>query len=516
MSLLSIILAIDWIVIIEVLISLYIARYYFKYYTRQSPLPGPFPLPLIGNLHQIGLNPVKYGKDHHKEFGDMFEIWIGSNRAVFLSNPSLVDQIYNFFPRTTNPNFDIGGLIFNDNPQTWKRNRKFVVQSIMTPRFLRNFTHITQSLFNENEQFWDKNEYHIDFSVWIKFFTTDITLTTVTRKPSYCLTAYLFGEESSDPIKSEDIKRSVKFSNAVKIFFQSLIFQGFVPEVLKNYVPGFYHLNKKYKKNSKWINETMLDIIKNRRNEIENMQNDENIGSNLLDILLTLNTPRDPNGYDENEAPLNDQEICTIVTEVTLAGTDTTGNTFCFTLWQIARNPKVLARFQEEIKTVLGDDITRQINYEDLDKFTYLDAIVKESIRVIALAPFASRVSTKKCVIGGKQWDPKISFYIHNELIQKSPDCWKDPEEFIPERFLKGSNNEIVKNSFMPFGGGMRICPGRHMAMVELKTLLILLYRKYDVELVDKVSKEPKMKFVAVNVCTEMKVIIRPRKDINV
>src|SRR2546430_8433054 len=47
-----------------------------------------------------------------------------------------------------------------------------------SPGFLKQFTHLAQSLFNENERFWDKKEYHIDFSEWIKCFTTDITLQT--------------------------------------------------------------------------------------------------------------------------------------------------------------------------------------------------------------------------------------------------------------------------------------------------------------------------------------------------
>ena len=90
----------------------------------------------------------------------------------------------------------------------------------MSPRFLRDFTHLTKSLsFNENESFWDKNEYEIDFAIWIKCFTTDIILQTVTRKPSYCHSTYLFCEETSDPIKAEEIKRSVKFNETVKIFF---------------------------------------------------------------------------------------------------------------------------------------------------------------------------------------------------------------------------------------------------------------------------------------------------------
>ena len=179
----------------------------------------------------------------------------------------------------------------------------------------------------------------------------------------------------------------------------------------------------------------------------------------------------------------------------------------------MAHHPKILARFQEEIE-VLGDDTLRQITYEDLEKFTYLDAIIKESQRIIPLAPLVPRTSTQDSIIGGKHWEADTVFFINQERLHKSSDCWKDPDQFIPERFLKESDHKIVKNSYIPFGGGIRICPGRHMAMVELKTLLILLYRKYDVELVDKISKKPKITFMAVNSCTEMKVIVRPKENI--
>ncbi|CAB5354929.1 unnamed protein product [Rhizophagus irregularis] len=230
----------------------------------------------------------------------MYEIWVGNNRFVILSHPSLIDQIYvpntktKFFPRSEIKHFNGNG-------------------------FLKNFTHLTQSLFNENESYWDKKKYQIDFAKWIKCFTTDITLQTVTCKPSYCLNTYLFGENHDDPIRSEEIKRTVYFTKAVQTFLTNVLFQMFIPEVLKNYFPGFYHLNKKYKKNSDWLTETMLDVISKRRKEIDNMQSDEKIGSNLLDILLTLNTPRDPNGYDESEPPLTDQEVCSTITEVSIA-----------------------------------------------------------------------------------------------------------------------------------------------------------------------------------------------------
>ncbi|PKB94931.1 cytochrome P450, partial [Rhizophagus irregularis] len=330
----------------------------------------------------------------------------------------------------------------------------------MTPRFLKSFIQLAQSLFNENESYWDKKEYQIDFAKWIKCFTTDITLQTITCKPSYCLNTYLFGENHDDPVRSEEIKRSVHFTKAVQTFLTNVLFQIFIPEVLKNYFPGFYHLNKKYKKNSDWLTETMLDVIIKRRKEIDNMQSDEMIGSNLLDILLTLHTPRDPSGYDESEPPLTDQEICAIITEVSIAD-------WCFTVWLLVKHPKVIARFREEISEIL------------------------ESTRVVTLTPISPRNSTQESIIGGKHLEANTKFLILHELIHKSPEFWENPDDFIPERFLKETNNEIAKNTFIPFGGGTRMCPGR----------------KYDVELVDNVSKELKIQFTSVYECTEMKVL---------
>ena len=65
----------DFTKIIISFLLIYIAQFYYKYFTRKLPLPGPLPLPLVGNLLQVGLNPAKYAMDHHHEFGDMFEIW---------------------------------------------------------------------------------------------------------------------------------------------------------------------------------------------------------------------------------------------------------------------------------------------------------------------------------------------------------------------------------------------------------------------------------------------------------
>ncbi|CAG8567261.1 3223_t:CDS:2 [Ambispora gerdemannii] len=83
---------------------------------------------------------------------------------------------------------------------------------------------------------------------------------------------------------------------------------------------------------------------------------------------------------------------------------------------------------------------------------------------------------------------------------------WQEPEKFIPERFLKGKDT-IEKNSFIPFGGGIRFCPGKHVAVAALKMLMVSLFEKYEVELVEP-NKPLKTVFKLGNTCQEMKVYL--------
>jgi len=100
----------------------------------------------------------------------------------------------------------------------------------------------------------------------------------------------------------------------------------------------------------------------------------------------------------------------------------------------------------------------------------------------------------------------------------KREDYWTDPENFDPNRFYKIEESDKyilekqnIKNTFTIFGEGIRKCPGRKLAMIELKFLLASVYRKYDVELVDI---DAPLKYIStlIGTCDELLVKIKPRK----
>ncbi|RIA89376.1 hypothetical protein C1645_824953, partial [Glomus cerebriforme] len=75
--------------IIPTFIIIYIIKYYLTWYTRENPIPGPIPLPLIGNLHQIGKDMGKGALKLQQKYGDIFEVSLGSTRAIFISRADL-------------------------------------------------------------------------------------------------------------------------------------------------------------------------------------------------------------------------------------------------------------------------------------------------------------------------------------------------------------------------------------------------------------------------------------------
>jgi cytochrome P450 len=177
----------------------------------------------------------------------------------------------------------------------------------------------------------------------------------------------------------------------------------------------------------------------------------------------------------------------------------------------------VVQRLRQEFDEILGNDITKLITPKDIDKLQYCDAVIKEVYRHCPVIYSLNRVNVEKDTVGGFNWQETNSFSILYYAIMKRKDYWTDPEKFDPDRFYKidESDNyllekQYVNKAFLIFGGGIRICPGRKLAMIELKCLLTSIYRKYDVELVDPNAPLKYFCTLLTN-CKELLVKIKPR-----
>jgi cytochrome P450 len=128
------------------------------------------------------------------------------------------------------------------------------------------------------------------------------------------------------------------------------------------------------------------------------------------------------------------------------------------------------------------------------------------------MVPMNFRMSENDDEINGHKFKGSTMIFININEIHMSELYWDEPKKFKPERFLSSTNGDdkIKKNTFMMFGGGTRICPARHLAMTELKTMMVLLFGKYNVELTDYSAPLKTHCTISKN-CDELKVKLVPR-----
>ena len=164
-----------------------------------------------------------------------------------------------------------------------------------------------------------------------------------------------------------------------------------------------------------------------------------------------------------------------------LTGYETTANAMCWLWYLLARNPDARARMLEEIDTVLGG---RTISLEDVSKLVWTTACLEESMRLFPPVWMIARQAVADDVIGGHAVNAGDTVAIVIEHVHRDRRFWTDPERFDPSRFLPGADKGRPRSSYLPFGGGRRICIGRNFALLEAVMLAATLSQHHVFDLV--------------------------------
>ncbi|XP_009136238.1 cytochrome P450 705A22 [Brassica rapa] len=198
----------------------------------------------------------------------------------------------------------------------------------------------------------------------------------------------------------------------------------------------------------------------------------------MMDVLLAVS--EDPNA----EYKITRNNIKAFLVELFLGGIDTSVNSIQWTMAEIINNPIIADRLREEIDSVVGK--SRLIQETDLPNLPYLQAVIKEALRLHPPVPIIPREFNQGCTVGGFFVPGKTRLLVNIFAVMRDPNVWEDPLEFKPERFLtslsSGQEDERNKQTlkYLPFGGGRRGCPASNLGYMIVGTTIGMMLQCFD------------------------------------
>jgi cytochrome P450 len=178
------------------------------------------------------------------------------------------------------------------------------------------------------------------------------------------------------------------------------------------------------------------------------------------DVLATLLQARDENGEKLTDRELRDELMTALA-----AGHETTATSLAWAVANLLTNPKSYAALREEIAAAGGVSATP----EKLASLPYLDAVIKENLRLRPIVPVVGRMLKKPTKLGGYDLPAGSAVGACIFLAHRNPEIYPNPDSFEPERFLGVPVDPV---HWLPFGGGIRRCIGAQFATYEMKVVL--------------------------------------------
>ncbi|KAI7724413.1 hypothetical protein M8C21_016864 [Ambrosia artemisiifolia] len=440
--------------------------------THKNLPPSPWKLPIIGNLHQVG-------KDYHRSFlklarihGPLMLMHLGSVPLVVVSNAHAAEEILKtyelaFLDRGESHiiwKITYGGkdIALSNYGEYWRRLRSIAALHLLSNKSVQSFQQVREE---EMTLMLDRIQETcgsvVNFTKLILSLNNDVI----------CRLA--LGRKYNGE----------KFNTMVEQFKQLVVAFSvgeYIPSL--SWIDTLRGLNAKSHKIAKEFDEFLEDIIEEyaRRNTNESLVSKIDMvdrqDRSFIDILL------EKQREDESGFQFNRVTIKAVILDIFVVATDTTFTTLEWAFSELVKNPLVMKTLQKEVNLIARGK--PKITEDDIGKLEYMDAVVKETLRLHVPAPIIPRASSQDVKIMGYDIEAGTRVAINAWAIGRDPAKWEDPEEFRPERFLNSSfDYKGSRFEFIPFGAGRRGCPGIQFANTLIKLALANVVYKFDLAL---------------------------------
>lgn len=439
-------------------------------------LPGPKRLPLLGNAHLVQRDVLHQQLEGWaREYGGKFRFAITSRRFMVVTDPEAISavlrqrpQLFRKGPRLVQVAKDLAFHgVFTANDEAWRRQRQLVMPGL-DPAHLRSYLPAVVGVTQRLRSSWlrkARQQQSIDLLTDLMRYTVDVT------------TSLAFGQDLNTIEQGDDtaIQRHLNF------IFPKLAQRNFAPLDIEHWIK-----DRETLQHVAALRSAVQGFIASTRELLARRPELRQHPENLIQSLVAT---RDAG------AGLTDEDVSGNVLTMLLAGEDTTANTLAWMIWLLAGHPDALDRAREEIASVLGTEHL-PTSIDQLAKLDYLEACANEAMRLKPVAPLNVLQAAEDVVVDGVLL-PRGTFVM---CLMRPAGMdgarFEDPESFRPERWTaEGAAGEgrmfSSKRVVMPFGGGPRLCPGRYLALAEIKMVSSMLLASFDMEVLCA-SGEPK------------------------
>ncbi|KAK0579856.1 hypothetical protein LWI29_032599 [Acer saccharum] len=436
--------------------------------------PGPIPVPVFGNWLQVGddLNHRNL-TDLAKKFGEMFLLRMGQRNLVVVSSPDLAKEVLHtqgveFGSRTRNVVFDIftgkgQDMVFTVYGEHWRKMRR-----IMTVPFFTN------KVVQQYRYGWEDEAAHVveDVRKNPEAATNGIVLRKRLQLLMYNnMYRIMFDrrfESEDDPLFNKLKALNGERSRLAQSFEYN--YGDFIP-ILRPFLRGYLKICKQVKeKRLQLFKDYFVDERKKLASTTKSMNN-EGLKC-AIDHILDA----------QQKGEINEDNVLYIVENINVAAIETTLWSIEWGIAELVNHQEIQNKLRHELDTVLGHGV--QVTEPDVQKLPYLQAVVKETLRLrMAIPLLVPHMNLHDAKLGGFDIPAESKILVNAWWLANNPSHWKNPEEFRPERFLEEEAKvEANGNDFryLPFGVGRRSCPGIILALPILGITIGRLVQNFE------------------------------------
>ena len=462
-------------------------------------LPSPKGLPLIGNTLQIDAPHFHQQIERwRQELGPYFTVQIARRRMLVISDHEVIAKALRDRPdgfsrsdrlRVIGTELGLKPGVFGSNGEEWRRQRRMVMVGF-DPAHVKGYYPSLARVGSRLAGRWDKAvsaSAVIDLQADLMRFTVDT------------IAGLAFGSEVNTLESDEDV-----IQKHLDKIFPSLFKRMMSPLPVWRWVKR--ESDRQLERAMQEVDVAVGQFVAQARARLAAEPSRREHPHNLLEAMIVA--------ADAPDSGITDEIVAGNVLTMLLAGEDTTANTIAWMIHLLWKHPQALARAQQEVRGAIANPDAP--TFAEIDGLDYIEACAHETMRLKPVAPNLPLQATRDTVLGDVRVPAGtmvINMLRHDSVSERFV---PNATAFEPERWLgergPGEQANSAKRLSMPFGAGPRMCPGRYLALLEMKMAMAVLLGRFDitaVETPDGREPEERLSFTMTPVGLSMKLRAR-------